>query len=298
MTVVGIDIGGSGVRAARVEGASPEGPIAREELAERTLPEVAAAVERAVFRVSRGGEGGRVERVGVGVPGFVREGVVIASPNFPTWQDLPLAEELSVRLGLTVVVENDANAATLGTAAHLGVTSDLVMLTLGTGVGGGVISEGRLLRGRAGTAAELGHTFVGGDRACNCGGVGCLEQWCSTTGLLRSAREAGREDCRDGQAVVDAARAGEAWAQAIVAEAGRRLGIGLTNLVNVFAPEVVALAGGLSLAQDLLEGPATQWLQRYGIPANAGRVSLRWLGPADALAIVGAAVSAREAPAP
>ena len=270
-----------------------EGEVVRVPLRDRSVANVVDVVASAV--ASALPPDARLDRVGVGVPGFVRQGVVVASPNFPEWTDVDLKSALASRLNVPVTVENDANAATLGAAVTLGVRGDLVLLTLGTGVGGGVISEGKLLRGRAGTAAELGHTYVGGDRECNCGGVGCLEQWCSTTGLLRSARERGQSP-KDGEAVVEAARQGDAWAVESVREAGERLGIALTNVVNIFAPEVVALAGGLSQAEDLLAEPAMAWVNANAIAANRARLRVHWLGRADQLAIVGSGAAALGGP--
>ncbi|HHO51392.1 MAG TPA: ROK family protein, partial [Deltaproteobacteria bacterium] len=232
-----------------------------------------------------------IEAVGVGVPGFVRGRTVLASPNFPTWREVPLAALLEERLGAPVSILNDANAAALGAWGQHGGGEDLVLLTLGTGVGGGVISEGRLLTGRAGTGAELGHIYVGGPRPCACGGVGCLEAWCSTTGLIRGAAELGHE-VSDGAEVIAAASEGQRWASELLDEAGRRLGIGLVTLINVFAPRIVAIAGGLSQASGVLAPPAEAWLRRHGIAANVDHVSIAWLGPADELAIEGAARAA------
>lgn len=289
MTAVGIDIGGSGIRAARVRDGQIVGVPVRAGLSERGVGFVVGSVCDLVEQL------GGADRVGVGMPGFVREGRVLASPNFPDWSNVDLAALISARLRTPVAVENDANAATIGAARRYGIDGDLVLLTLGTGVGGGVISEGRLLRGRAGTAAELGHTFVGGDRTCNCGGIGCLEQWCSTTGFLRSAHEAGHA-CDDGRTVVERAREGEPWAVAIVADGALKLGIALTSFVNIFAPDVIAIGGGLSQAEDLLGDVAIRVVRQRAIPANSDRLSIRWIGPADELAIVGSAMVARELP--
>lgn len=282
---VGVDIGGSGVRAGTV---APDGGVSdvrRVRLADRDPDTVIAAVVEAI------GER-RPARVGVGVPGFVRGRTVLASPNFPAWRDFDLGARLEERLGVGVAVENDANAAAVGAWARGGRQGDLVLLTLGTGVGGGIVSGGRLLRGSTGTGAEVGHLWAGGERPCGCGGQGCLETWCSTNGLRRAAEEAGHT-VADGEEVVVEARAGAPWAVAAVTEAGRRLGLGLVTLVNLFEPDVIALAGGLSLASDLLGPPAEGWLRRYGIRPNAERVRLQWLGRADDLAIAGAAAAAR-----
>lgn len=290
MGVVGIDIGGSGVRAALVDGSDRAIAPARVALAARTVDVVLEATERAVAEAVGSTA---IEAVGVGVPGFVRRRVVLASPNFPSWREVPLGALLEARLGVPVAILNDANAAALGAWEQHGGGADLVLLTLGTGVGGGVISEGRLLTGRAGTGAELGHIFVGGQRPCGCGGVGCLETWCSTTGLIRAAAEQGHE-VADGAALVEAASAGQAWAAELLDEAGRHLGVGLVTLINLFAPQIVAIAGGLSQASGVLAPPAEAWLRAHGIAANVDQVSIVWLGPADGLAIAGAARAATD----
>ncbi len=284
MRVLGVDIGGSGVRAGLVDEALQIEDVVRTSLTDRSVGSVVRAVRGALQRRD-------VDAVGVGMPGFVRSGVVLASPNFPTWCEVDLAGQLAQELGVPVAVENDANAAALGVhAARQG--QDLVLLTLGTGVGGGVISEGRLLRGLAGTGAELGHIYVGGDRRCGCGGVGCLETWASTTGLVAAAHEIGQA-VDDGLEVVTAARTGAVWATKILEEAGRRLGIGLVTLTNVFAPHRVVLAGGLSQASDLLAPPMLAWWRGHGIAANVALARVEWVGRADELAMVGAATAAR-----
>ena len=132
MHVIGVDIGGSGVRAGRVDEALAITKLARAEVDDR---EVAPVIEAVVQMVRAACGGDPVRAVGVGVPGFVREGVVLASPNFPAWQDVDLRTALMDRLGVPVTVENDANAATLGAWAEHGDGGDFVLLTLGTGVG-------------------------------------------------------------------------------------------------------------------------------------------------------------------
>lgn len=283
--MLGVDIGGTGVRAARVDGARVTTDVHRAELEHRSVDEVVQAVAGLHDRL--GGS-----RVGVGVPGFVTpHGVVVASPNFPTWNAVPLAELLAEATGVPASVGNDANLAALGVWRARGGHEDLILLTLGTGVGGAVILDGRPLTGRGGTAAELGHIHVGGDRVCGCGGRGCLEMWCGTVGLIAAARERGRE-VQAGAEVVDAAAAGDGWALEVFEEAAIHLGKGLVTLVNTFAPEVVVIGGGLTAARPFL-APAEDYLRAFGVPPSTASVQIVWEGPVDSFAIRGAVEWAR-----
>ena len=277
---IGVDIGGSGVRAGRVIDDVIAGEVARGSLTGRPLEHVVEAVAVAVAQVDDGSP------VGVGMPGFIRNGVVHGSPNFPGWDKVDLREALALRLGRDVAVANDANVAALGAWASRGATDDLVMLTLGTGVGGGAVIGGRPLTGSAGTGAELGHIHVGGTRPCGCGGIGCLETWCGTVGLLAAAAEHGVA-AKDGADIRAAAERGEAWAVEVLGLAAEHLGKGLVTLVNVFNPDVVVIAGGLTAARYWLE-PAEAWLMRYAVPPSAELVQVVWGGRADVWAIVGA----------
>jgi glucokinase len=286
--MIGIDVGGSGVRAAVVHGTGV-GKVRRVALPTREVRDV---VEATVACVA--GLGVTVAGIGVGMPGFVSEGVVHASPNFPAWKDVRLAGLLRARLGMQVHVENDANAAAYGAWWRLGGRQDLVQLTLGTGVGGGVVQGGRILRGAGGTGAELGHIYVGGTRRCGCGGIGCLETWASTVGLRAAAAERGVQ-VDDGEQVVAAAREGQGWALEVLHEAGEALGRGMTTLVNVFNPDVLRVVGGLAAAADLLGPPAEGWLARHGVAVSVARVKVSWADRADEDAIVGAAIAAQQA---
>lgn len=275
---VGVDVGGTGVRAASVDPGGAVGALEVRSLRDRSIGVVVATIAEVV-----GGLG--PSRVGVGVPGFVRDGRVLASPNFPEWRDVDLGARLEEALGVPVSVENDANAAALGAWVRFGGVEDLVLLTLGTGVGGGVVSEGRLVRGRKGTGAELGHIRIGGAARCGCGGTGCLETWSSTVGLVRLARESGVE-VTGGAEVLERARAGEGWAIEAVERAAEALGSGLITLANTFAPERIAIAGGLS-SDPGAWSRAVEVFEAGVIPAN--RCPVLWLGRADELAIAGAA---------
>jgi glucokinase len=211
--------------------------------------------------------------VGVGAPGLVdRDGVLRFAPNLPGVADLPVGAELELRLGVPVRVDNDATCAAwaerlMGAATGL---DDVVLVTLGTGIGGGVIAGGRLARGANGFAGEVGHMIVDRDGPpCPCGQRGCWERFASGSGLARLARLAvtegraaavlalagGDPDAILGEHVTAAAAAGDADARAVVAELGWWVGLGLANLTNVLDPEAFVVGGGLIAMGDLLLEP-------------------------------------------
>jgi glucokinase len=281
---IGIDIGGSGVRGAIIGGASHT-EIMSAPLSDRSSARVVQAVARLVEKLDSTGP------LGVAVPGFIQDGVVRESPNFPEWRDLQLRDQIAARLDRPVTLINDANAAALGAWTLRGEREDLVLLTLGTGVGGGVIVDGVPLVGSGGTGAELGHIFVGGDRLCGCGARGCLETWCSTVGLRAAARERGIE-VENGQDVLRHADAGTAWALELLEQAGQALGRGLASFVNIFNPDVVVLVGGLSGAKKYLDSAARSVLETQAIAPSLERLELVWGGRAEDYAVHGAARSA------
>ena len=280
MTQIGIDIGGSGVRGGVVcDGQVQE--IVAYPLNNRETETVVSTVVRLVQTLDSAGP------VGVSVPGFIQNDIIRASPNFPSWKDLPLATLLSEQLNCPVTLMNDANAAALGAWTERGEQEDLVMLTLGTGVGGGVIIDGLPLVGARGTGAELGHIFAGGDRLCGCGARGCLETWISTTGLLAAARERDQE-CTDGKEVVLRADQGEEWAIEICHAAAEALGRGLASLINLFNPDTLLLCGGLANAHTRFGPPAMRVLAQQAIAPNLEHLNIVWGPRAEHFAILGA----------
>ncbi|WP_273847361.1 ROK family protein [Rubrobacter calidifluminis] len=307
MNAIGVDIGGTKIAAGVV---SPEGKILNEvryptpAFRERLLSSIAAAIREV-------GSGYEVGGVCLAVPGFVstRENRVITAPNLEVIEGIPLREELGGRVGLPVTVENDANAAAWG-EFRFGSgerCEHLVFVTLGTGVGGGVISHGVLLRGAQGAAGELGHVTVQatGPR-CSCGNRGCLETLTSGTAIRRRAREVASEMPhsalgrlaveRDvlGEDVLRLARRGDEAALQVLREAGRWLGIGLAAFVNIFNPEVIAIGGGVSEAGELILEPARRevWLRARSPSRELVRVREATLGPEAG--VLGAAALARD----
>ncbi|WP_031516693.1 ROK family protein [Desulfofalx alkaliphila] len=271
--VVGVDLGGTKILTAladmngavqaevKVPSGADEGP---EGVIERILGTV-SAVQR-----QSGAYAGGLRSVSVGVPGQVdiKGGVVHFAPNL-RWQNIPLKDILENKLQVPVYLENDANAAALGEhifGAGCGAR-DLVYVTVGTGVGGGIILDGRIWHGVSGSAGEIGHITVMPDGPlCSCGARGCLEALASGTAIARAARESveagsgnnilqaaqGRIENVDARAVAKAAQGGDREAKTILAGAARALGIGISSLVAIINPQMVVLGGGVMDLKDLL----------------------------------------------
>jgi glucokinase len=204
----------------------------------------------------------RISSVGIGAAGFIdaERGAVTFSPNL-VYDDPYIRDAVRTRTNLPVVVDNDANVAAWGERSFGAAqgTRDLALITLGTGIGSGFVVSGRLLRGHSGAAAELGHMVIDPDGPeCNCGLRGCLEQLASGQAIARMGREAVEQDPRssilsfagtaDAITAEHVSRAGREYdetARTVLRRAGRSLGIGLSNVANIFDPEVIILAGGV-----------------------------------------------------
>lgn len=249
--------------------------------------------------------------VGVGIAGIVdRTGTIRYGPNLGV-TDLPLAALLGERLGVRVAVRNDASVALLGeqrAGAGAGV-DDVVMLTLGTGVGGGVMLGGRLVEGAHGLGGELGHVIVhDGGRLCPCGNAGCLEAYASGTAIAARAHDRlatgavasvlldGELDELDGKRVTAAALGGDAFAREVLEEVGHWLGVGIASLVNAFDPELVIVGGGAGThAADLVLPTARRVAAERTMGAAhrpPARIELAALG--DDAGMVGAGLLARD----
>jgi glucokinase len=276
---VGVDIGGTKIAVGVVDDggtlvarARRETPATHPELIEDQVAEAVAEL-RAEHDV---------DAVGVAAAGFIdsSRGVVMFAPNL-AWRDEPVKDELERRVGLPVRLENDANAATWG-EFRFGAArdvDDVVLLTVGTGLGGGIVADGRLLRGARGIAGELGHVrVVPGGRRCGCGNLGCWEQYASGSALTREARElvasgsphaerlselcGGRAEDLRGSMVTQAAREGDPAATELLADLGRWLGEGMASMAAVVDPAVFVVGGGVVEAGDLLVEPARAALAR------------------------------------
>lgn len=247
---IGVDLGGSNLRAAAIDAhgrmldkiaGSVDFSAGREEVIRDMVESIHTLKGRQTGRALAG--------VGVGVPGFIliEKGYIMGSNNLPGFDDFPVRDEIERHLGTRVILENDANAAALGEqwiGAGRGV-KDLVLLTLGTGIGGGIISEGRVLHGHLGMAGELGHmTVVPDGNPCGCGNVGCLEKHASATFIESMAQMLSLGDRLTGKDVFDLAERGNERALMIFHQMGRALGVGLANLINIFNFPLYLLSGG------------------------------------------------------
>ena len=274
--VIGVDLGGTKLLAGAVDADlnvhhRAHRPAAGEDRA-ALLDRVVEAVHEAIAAA-----GSEVLGVGFGIPSLIDQerGIAVSTVHLPI-ADLPFRDLMAERLGLPVFVDNDANCALLaehryGAAAG---TRHAVMLTLGTGIGGGIVVDGRLVRGAVGSAGELGHMVVDLDGPrCqgNCPNRGCLEALASGSALGRMAAHAAAENPDGalgralaggreltGALVTEFAHDGDPEALACVRKAGEALGVGIANLVNIFNPEVVVVGGGVIAAGELLLDPARE----------------------------------------
>jgi glucokinase len=268
----GIDVGGTKIAG----GVVAEDGTVLEELRVVSPATDAEAIEDAIASlVTQLRSRHEIAAVGVGAPGYVdrSRAIVMFTPNV-AWRDVALKSELESRIGLPVVVENDANSAAWGEfafgAGH--DIDDLLLVTVGTGVGGGVVLDGELYRGAFGVAAEIGHMRVVPDGIlCGCGKRGCFEQYASGSALVREARAAARTgtvsaanlveraggdvDMITGPLITEAAQDGDPFAVEQLAALGRWLGEGVASLAMILDPAVVVIGGGVSEAGELLMAP-------------------------------------------
>jgi glucokinase len=309
---VGIDVGGTKIAVATLQ----EGELSESALHPTELSNQEALIGQLVHAIDAA-RTPDTKAVGIGLPSLVEfaSGRIRSSVNIPL-QDLPLRELLSERAGLPVYVENDASCAALAEAFHDGhiAVPHLVMFTVGTGVGGGLVLNGRLYRGATGTASEVGHTIIGLNLEHGAPphtGVfpqeGSLEMLASGTALDRLAEEAAREDPNSflgtrltrtggvtGHDVVDGAREGDEGAICCLRILGQRLGIGIANAITMFDPLEVVIGGGVSAAGELLLAPAREVAWKYAVPGAGSTCSIRLARHGPRAGVLGAALIAAQ----
>lgn len=272
--VIAVDLGGTNIRVAAISGAGEmkhrtQAATRSEEGPEAVIRRIGTLIEQVSKVVGQDGD----LSVGVASPGPLnpRTGVVHYTPNLPGWRDVPFVDLLTTQIGRRVTLANDGNCAALGEArfgsAH-GV-ENLVYLALGTGIGGGIISEGVLIDGKNGLGAEVGHITIALDGPrCTCGSIGCLEAFASGWAIQRDAEAVAttadgdrmRELAGEGEihagVVAKAAQEGDRAAQMILERAGRALGAAMGSFINLFNPEMIVIGGGVAALGDLLMEPA------------------------------------------
>ena len=280
---IGIDIGGTKVAGGVVDSGGRVLRRARRDTPHRsTSPRVVEDTIVSVVDELLSTDSDEVVAVGIGAAGFVAadRATVVFAPHL-SWRNEPLRDALAQRVPLPTFVDNDANAAVWAEhrfGAGRG-ESHLVMVNLGTGIGGGIVIDGRVIRGRHGIAGEFGHMQVVPDGIrCECGNRGCWEQYASGNALVREARVlmsagspvvsdlfdrvGGRPEDLTGPLVTEAARDGDPLARELLNEIGRGLGIGMADLAAALDPGMFVIGGGVSAAGDLLIGPAREAFRR------------------------------------
>jgi glucokinase len=310
--IVGLEIGGTKTAAAL---ADPSSKVL--ELRKRATPLfssraiVSAAEELIDELLDRNGvESEELMGIGLGVAGMIdfKEGLVVFSPNLPL-RNVPFRDLISDYYRCPAFLDNDANVAALGEKyyGHGRGVSNFITVTLGTGIGAGIIIGGNIYRGATGSAGEVGHTIIALDGPpCTCGSNGCFEALASGQAITRRGKEEsrrklggkllelaeGKEENITGELVSRAAREGDETCQDILSEIGRLVGIGLTNIVNVFNPELIVISGGMSEAGELLLEPARKVVKEQALIPNSQAVRIVTTALGDRVGVMGAAALA------
>ncbi len=300
--LVGVDLGGTNIKAGLVDDTG----LLIEKLSiptethlgkDRVIENICAAAREAANSI----KWEDICAVGVGSPGPLnhRTGVVITSPNLPEWENVPLADEVAAKLGVKTFVENDANAACWG-EYWIGAGKDcgsMVLLTLGTGIGSGIILDGRLWRGSTGSGAEMGHMVIDLDgEECACGNRGCLEAYASAPATVR--RFLRMKGNTSGEVTADMiyreASAGDVTARKALEETGRYLGVAVANIANVLNPEIVLFSGGLAGAADILIPVIREEISRRAFDVVTTDLTIATGALPDDAGVIGAAGCALE----
>ena len=309
--IAGIDIGGTKIAVALADAASGETifrhrfPTVAERGAKAILAETTTHLDTGLKK-----NNGNLVAVGIGCAGplDIERGLAKSPPNLPGWDEFPIIETVAEHFRVPVILDNDANAAAIGeytSGAGRGL-ENLVYMTISTGIGGGVITGGKIVRGVGAGAGEIGHITVAGDKIrCGCGGYGCLEAVASGTNIARRAGEAVADCVAESllskepitaQKVVEAARNGDALAQKVWDETICFLAVGLNAVIVTLAPEAIIIGGGVSLAGEaMLFEPLRREVQKRVKIAPVERIKILPAGLKDESGIYGALALARTA---
>ncbi len=306
---IAVDLGGSFIKAGAVDANARilhelRIETGHQEGVEAVLWRIDTVVQSLLRELNLDRDG--ITGIGVGCPGLTdtRTGIVRFAPNLKGWTNVELGAHLARKFSVGVAVENDANAAAWGeywAGAAKGVSS-IVLLTLGTGIGGGIILNGEIWHGFTDTAAEIGHMVIQADgEPCACGGRGCLEAYASVTALRRRARQATdageqsslapylQEQELTGEQIYTEALAGDPLATRLMHDVGYYLGVACVNIMHVLNPEKILLAGGLSAASEMIMRPLMETVQRRALPVPLGKASIDFASLGDKAGLIGVA---------
>jgi glucokinase len=316
MPVLAVDIGGTKIMTALISGdgvilAQGRCPTLAEEGAQAVIDRLFAAVDSLMSQNNTSSS--QLSGISIAAAGAIdtNNGLITVSPNLPGWRDVPLGEMVRDRYQVGAFLVNDASAAALGEhrfGAGRGV-SNLILLTLGTGIGGGIIINDKLYDGSCGSAGEMGHMIIDTDGPeCACGNRGCLEALASGTAVARDAISrinngeksslvdmvGGKIESITAEQVAAAARNGDSLALDVFSQAAYYLGVGMVNLVNIFNPQMIVLGGGMAQLGEIFIDPAKKVVaeKAFAISAQAVRIVTAQLG--NEAGVYGAAAYALE----
>lgn len=313
MYYLGIDLGGTNIAAGIV---SEDGKIINK-LSTPTLPQRSfeEIIKDMAFLCNKllsesGIDISEIQAIGVGTPGAVdnKKGVVLNAGNLG-WHNADIKNEMSKYFSVPINIENDANAAAYGEYAVCGIDADdFIFITLGTGVGGGIIINKKIYRGFNGAGAELGHcTLVHDGIKCSCGKAGCWEAYASVSALINQTREAIERNSNslmaklykergevNGRTAFDAAKAGDAAAQNVVKKYLEYVADGICSMINIFEPEVLLIGGGISKEGDYLLNPIVDYCEKNWFCKNIRQTKIGIAALGNDAGIVGAALAAKQ----
>ncbi len=247
-----------------------------------------------------------ISGIGIGSPGTIdnKNGVVVYANNLG-WYDVPLAAELNKYINVPINIENDANAAAYGEFVECGGDVDsFVAITLGTGVGGGVIIDRKIYRGFNGAGGELGHTvLIHGGEPCTCGNDGCWESYASVTALIRQTKAAiaahpesimAKDEKVSGRTAFNAAKAGDKAGQEVVDKYIEYVASGITNIINIFQPNILVIGGGISKEGDYLLNPIKEYAKKHSYCKAVAQTDIRIASLMNDAGIIGAALACEQ----
>ena len=310
---LGIDLGGTNIAAGLVgDDCKIVRKLSTPTLAERSFEEIIKDMAGLCSRLleENGTDISEVKALGIGTPGAVdnKNGTVLYAGNLG-WHNANIREEMGKYFSIPINIENDANAAAYGEYVACGTDiDDFIFITLGTGVGGGIIINKQIYRGFNGAGAELGHcTLVHDGIRCNCGKAGCWEVYASVSALINQTAEAikqnpgslmaksfGESGKIDGRTAFDAAKAGDEAAQSVVKKYLEYVADGICSMVNIFEPEMLMIGGGISKEGDYLLAPIVEYCEKNFFCKNIRQTKLGIAGLGNDAGIVGAALAARQ----